>query len=246
MPQLPASEYRRYFLSETTRLAQTQPEQLGMEIPHLDDWTVRTVLEHTATVFQFVSLAMSTGPDDKPDVSTLPAAPKDSSVIGWFEESAQLAAQAIDDVDLSSMRPTWTGPQPASWYVRRLAHEVSVHHWDVQTATTTPDGIEADLAVDGVDELLEIYAPRRMDFDVLAGNGETIHLHATDHGQGEWLITLKEDHIEWEHSHTKADVAARGSASDLLLLLWGRRSHAELEIFGDDSILSRWKSAASF
>jgi hypothetical protein len=38
-------------------------------------------------------------------------------------------------------------------------------------------------------------------------------------------------------------VAARGSASDLLLFLYGRRSANDLEVFGDGTVLDRWQCA---
>lgn len=83
-------------------------------------------------------------------------------------------------------------------------------------------------------------------FDNLNGAGETIHLHATDESTGEWFITLKQDAIDWERSHTKGDVAARGSASDLHLLLWGRISPSQVEVIGDGSLLDRWQAASAF
>ncbi len=49
----------------------------------------------------------------------------------------------------------------------------------------------------------------------------TIHLHCTD-GEGEWLITRAGDDVVVTREHAKGDVAARGTASDLLLFLWGR------------------------
>ena len=43
--------------------------------------------------------------------------------------------------------------------------------------------------------------------------------------------------------HAKGDVAARGSASDLLLFLWGRVPADSLEVFGDAELLARFRQA---
>ena len=43
--------------------------------------------------------------------------------------------------------------------------------------------------------------------------------------------------------HAKGDVAARGTASDLLLFLWGRVPATALEVFGDAALLDRFRSA---
>jgi hypothetical protein len=41
-------------------------------------------------------------------------------------------------------------------------------------------------------------------------------------------------------------VAARGSTSDLLLLMWSRIPAGRLEVFGDADLLYRWQAAAAF
>ncbi len=223
-----------------------EPNQLDLEVPHIDGWTPRTVIEHTALVLRFGCLALAAPPDELPAKSNVETRPEGAAILDWFADAVDEATKALDAADLNAMCPTWTGPQPASWYLRRLTHELSVHRWDAQAAIGEPDPIDPNLAVDGIDELLEIYMPRRMDFGALAGAGETVHLHATDHESGEWLLTFEQDGIKWDHSHTKADVAARGPASDLLLLLWGRKLPTDVETFGNVELLSRWASASSF
>jgi len=118
--------------------------------------------------------------------------------------------------------------------------------WDAQAASGEPDPIDVDLARDGIDEVLEVFVPNRMQFDALDGGGETIHLHATDADDGEWMLTLGSDAVAWERGHAKGDVAARGAMSDLLLLLWSRIPPARLDTFGDTELLNRWQTAARF
>jgi predicted lipid carrier protein YhbT len=77
------------------------------------------------------------------------------------------------------------------------------------------------------------------------GDGETIHLHCTD-VDGEWVATLAPTGLEVERAHAKADVAARGSASDLLCWVMGRGPIDPLEIFGDRPLLERWRDASKF
>jgi hypothetical protein len=40
--------------------------------------------------------------------------------------------------------------------------------------------------------------------------------------------------------HAKGDVAVRGTASDLLLFLWGRLPGERLEVLGDASLVGRY------
>ena len=42
------------------------------------------------------------------------------------------------------------------------------------------------------------------------------------------------------HEHAKGDVAVRGTASDLLLFVWGRLPGESLEVLGDASLIERF------
>ena len=68
----------------------------------------------------------------------------------------------------------------------------------------------------------------------------TLHVHCTD-TDGEWLLTSSGSDLVVTKEHAKADVAARGAASDLALWLW-RRGDAGVEFFGDQSLLNAWAS----
>lgn len=45
-----------------------------------------------------------------------------------------------------------------------------------------------------------------------------------------------------ERTHGKGDVAVRGPASDLALLVLGRIPISRLEVFGDPSLVELWQS----
>ena len=66
----------------------------------------------------------------------------------------------------------------------------------------------------------------------------TLHLHQTD-GEGEWMLSSLNDQLVVGNEHAKGDAAARGTASDLALLVWGRR-RPTVEVFGDEAVLNAW------
>ena len=246
MDNLNPSDYRHLLKVEVARLSQVEPAHLDLDLPHIKGWTVRSVVGHTGWVFRFARLAVEADPENPLSRSSVPEPPPGDDVIEWFTTGANDLQSVLDVADLEAVRPTFTGPQPALWWLRRLSHEVSVHRWDAESAFTSPAPIDARQARDGIDEILEVFAPQRMQFASLAGAGETVHLHATDIDDGEWLLTYGPDRIDWIHSHAKGDVAARGPISDLLLMLWGRIPPSRLEIFGDATLLDRWQEAATF
>ena len=105
--------------------------------------------------------------------------------------------------------------------LQSLAEEGALHLWDAQNAFNEAQPVEAELACTGVDEYFEVAAPGVLQYHgIRAGDGQTLHLHRTD-GDGEWFVVLEELPV-MSHQHAKADVAIRGTASELFLCLWGR------------------------
>ncbi|MEZ5341176.1 MAG: maleylpyruvate isomerase family mycothiol-dependent enzyme [Acidimicrobiales bacterium] len=246
MTRLQDREYLDVVRRETNLLATTQPERIIDQVPHIDGWTVGTVIGHTGWVARYVTLALASTPDDPPRRSSVPEPPLGEDVFPWFNDAKDALLTTLETTDLATTRPTFTGPQPAGWWLRRLAHETAMHRWDAEASSGSPAPIAAALARDGINEVFEVFATTRLDVEALGGAGETMHLHATDIDDGEWMVTFNEDALEWTHAHAKADVAVRGTASDLLLMLWGRIPPSVLEVFGDASLLSKWQTAATF
>jgi uncharacterized protein (TIGR03083 family) len=246
MTELTPADFLHTLRVEAARLAGIDIDHLPLSLPHIEGWTVHNVVGHTGWVYRWVALIADSDEDNPPERADVPEPPAGADVLPWFEESARIGLEALERTDPDRIVSTFTGLQPMSWWQRRVAHETSMHRWDAEAAIATPDPIDADIARDGIDELLQIFVPARLQFDQLKGTGETIHLHATDIEEGEWVLTLQPDRVDWEHAHVKADVAARGPVSDLLLLLWSRLPPSRLDTFGDASLLDRWQHAAKF
>lgn len=246
MDALSADDFRQLLEVESNRLLTVEASQLERDVPHLDGWTVRSVVGHMGWVFRYARLALDSPADERPSRSSVPEPPPGDGVIEWLGAGYREAIDGLDQVDLDRPCPTFTGPRPARWWFRRLSHELAMHRWDAQSASISPDPIDPGQARDGVDEVLQVFVPHRMQFPALAGGGETVHLHATDIDDGEWMLTYRAEAVDWERGHDKGDVAARGPVSDLMLLLWGRIPPSRLEVFGDTSLLDRWQQAAIF
>lgn len=256
MSRLQTDDYRRLLREETDRLAAIGADDLTLAIPHLPGWTVHSVVGHVGWIFRWVSQCLVATPDERPPRSAVGEPPVGPDVLTWYTEAAQLVQDTLERCDLDEPRPSWAGTQDGHWWLRRLSHEVAVHRWDVDAADGSVNPIDAAQALDGIDELLEVYVPTRFRLESMAlpdstarpegAASPTIHLHATDIDEGEWLLRLGPDQLTWERSHAKGDVAARGTASDLLLMMWNRITPDRLEVFGDADLLIRWQAAARF
>ena len=227
----------------TTLVDAAEAAGLDAPVPTCPEWTVADLLGHIGRVHRWAAGNVDRAPDEGFWPGNEIEIPEPPQRPGWVRDGAVALAAALD-------RPadgpawTWIPPNTIGFWQRRQAHETAMHRVDAESTRGAVEPIEAELAADGIDELLEIIGnhPFR---PAPSGEGESLHFHCTD-VDGEWLVRLVPTGIEVEWMHTKADVAARGAASDLLCWLQGRGPVERLEVFGDEALLARWREAATF
>jgi uncharacterized protein (TIGR03083 family) len=203
-------------------------------------WNRTDLLAHVSGVHAWVRAQLDLGTGERIRLSTVEGPPAGADLAAWYEAGATGLVERLSTMDLSATWPTWAGPQPGTFFPRRMAQETAVHRRDAD-----PVPVDPALAVDGVDELLELFAPR-IPVDRFNGRTGSMHLHATD-TDGEWLVQITPDGIRFEHGHAKGDVALRAAAGDLLLWAWNRNPIDErFEVFGDATLLDLWRTAVTF
>ena len=217
---------------------------LDARVPTCPEWTLRDLLIHTGAVHRWLAEGGRVDTGSLPDVSLLASRPDDDGAMAaWFREGVDGAVAALSSVDGAAARTTWFPPdQTAQWYFRRIAHETLVHRLDAELAAGDVTAVDAAFAVDGIDEMCDVFIPSATG-QPINGGGETLHLHATD-AEGEWLLTLHADRVDVSRGHAKGDAAIRGAARDLLLQVWGRDPIGELEVFGDESVVATFRAAS--
>ena len=206
------------------------------------DWTVAQLIGHVGQVYSGMGHIVRTRAETFVTDGFKVRAPEGPLLSAWFEERTMQILEDLEGIDEDT--PVWTwGPEAnGRFYHRRMAQETTVHRWDAEAAAGPASPIDADLAHDGIEELLAVgmrastQGPRNPDVE------GSLHLHRTD-GDGEWLLRTDNGQLIVTHEHAKGDAAVRGSASALLLYLWGR-SAADVEIFGDESVAAAWAALA--
>jgi uncharacterized protein (TIGR03083 family) len=232
-------------------------DDLSTAVPTCPDWTLRELVIHVGRAHRWateITRTRATAPIPfraVPD-GKFPDEPAERAQ--WLLAGAQRLADAVS---ASGSDPVWTftGPLPATFWARRMAHETVVHRADAELALGRPPEIGAQIAADGIDEWLLVMSslaqgdqdPRRAALPA----GRTLHVHATDtvlDGAGEWTIRSLPDGIEVERAHGKGDAALRGPASKLLLILFQRlpASDPSVEVLGDPAVLDGWLNAVTF
>jgi len=218
-------------------------------VPSTPEWTMAKLVKHTGTTHRWATANVRAAAFSNPGDLDLGLPASEADYPDWIEAGAQSFVELLRATDPDAPTWSWGVDQRVQFWARRMAHETAVHRWDAQSATGVQSPIDAPLAADGIDEQLE-NLPASASFNseaaaALTGRGESLHLHATD-VEGEWLITFAPDGMTYAREHAKGDLAVRGGASDLLLLMVGRRSLDGLEVFGDAGVLDAHAAITHF
>ena len=226
-------------------MAATPVDALERPVPGCPDWNVGQVLAHTGWIHRWVTAILANG-GGRVSARGIEQGPAGADVLPWFAASTEPLLDQLRTLDPDAEAHTFVGVRPARFWRRRMAQETTVHRWDVESARTEPAPIEPEVAVDGIEEVWDVYFPNRFSWGVVEP-GSTVHLHATD-AEGEWVVHVGADAAgsRVERGHAKADVAVRGTACDLLLYCFGRRRPEQLEVFGDASLAARFQGAGRY
>jgi len=209
-------------------------------VPSCPGWTVADLLAHCIGGDGWARAIVEQDEPTRVDYVTPPDLPEGEARVAQFRDTARGLLDTLRATDPA--KSVWTfGPdRTTTFWIRRRTIETAIHRYDAQLAAGRTVPVDADLAADGVDEFFEVFLKRLQ--EGLAGLGGTVHLHCTDTA-GEWLLAPGDAGLVVTREHAKGDVAARGTASDLLLWIWGRVPVGSLEVFGDAALLDRFRAA---
>ena len=214
-------------------------------VPSCPDWTVDDLLRHVGIVQRWATGQVAERRTERVWTDDVEIPADRDALLDWVRDASAGLVAVLRATPPDTAMWTFPGMGEARFWSRRQAQEIALHRVDVQLAAGegTVESIEANLAADGIDEFLEKVVPFRLR-DRMIGNGETFHFHRTD-GEGEWLVRLTPTGPEVERAHAKGDLAIRGGASDLLLVLRNRAGPDAVEVFGDAALLDRWYELTS-
>ncbi len=223
---------------EGEALARAAEGDLSARVPSCPAWDAAALVAHTGGVHRHKQAVLQRGSLDAPprDLPWTRAPAGADALLGWYREGLATLAETLAAADPATPVWSWTSDRTVGFWRRRMAQETLVHRWDAEAAVGDPARLPGELAADGVDEWLRVWLADDPDA-TYAGPAGTAHLHRTD-GPGEWLVDLRAWPPAVTDGHAKADAAVRGSAEDLLLVLWGRRPLSTVEVLGDARVVA--------
>ncbi|MEU8589206.1 maleylpyruvate isomerase family mycothiol-dependent enzyme [Streptomyces sp. NPDC048664] len=258
---LPYDSYRQAIEQETLRLVElVKGADPASPVPACPGWTLAVLTQHVGGVQRWFSALLTRRVRQVPtsrDID-LGLPERAEEYADWLAAGVPDVADVLRSTDPEAAMWAWGEDQHARFWARRMLFETLVHRMDAEHAVGRPAEVEALLAADGVDEFLVnlphagIFAPRVKE---LRGGGETVSFRCLDAGAGageEWRVRLDADGFRLlpraDVPGTEATAAVRATAADLLLLLYGRRSHEEsaFDVSGDTALLERWFAHTAF
>ena len=221
---------------------------LDAPVPTCPGWDVRDLVNHIAGVHRWATTIVTTGRRQAPtdaEEAVIFASVEDSRLIASFQAGpqAQLSALGAAPAGLDC----WTfmaATSSLAFWARRQAHETAIHRVDAEIAAGENPACAAELATDGIDELLNCFwsRPRRR---LVADPPVALAVRTNDTGQA-WTIRIEPDRrVIRAGADAAADCTVTGAASDLYLLLWNRQPAGErIRVEGDARVLALWRERA--
>jgi uncharacterized protein (TIGR03083 family) len=225
---------------EGERLAtSTIGSDLEAEIPQLPGMRLGEVVRHVGSVYRMVVSWLHDGA--RP--TRWQRAPAENQTLVDYLRAGLLEVvhELAQHNPLDGCPTWWPEHQNYGFWYRRLAHETTIHRYDVQMggAAAMVGGIPPEIAVDGVDEILSLWFTHRLGVlgisDVRPGR---IAIHT---GDRRWIAQITPTGTSaWRaEADETVDAIVSSDPAGMYLWLWGRRPNAHVLEAGDPDVVAQ-------
>jgi uncharacterized protein (TIGR03083 family) len=221
---------------------------LDVQVPTCPEWTLLDLVQHLVEGRRKWAAIIAAGPADAPAIVSAPVAPRErGAVLNWFATSVWELLDALREAGPNRGCWTWWGtsqsPQTSGAVARHQLQQLAVHTYDAQVTVGAPQPLSSEVALDGVDEFLTTccagtepwpYEPVVVDYH--ATEGRSWRLWVSD---GRTRAARLPNGATAGEDPEPADVAAWGTANELVMFFYGRIHTESLRTQGDRGILDR-------
>lgn len=240
--------YERAIVSGAEEVAAGVQADPGHQVPSCPGWDVSDLAHHLGSLYLRVGEQIRRRSLESVRSSELPHVPSGRAAGPRVRQAADKLLQALAATQDDTPAGRWRDRSvPAGFWRRRLAHETVVHCVDVDDALGWSADLDADLAMDGVDEALELFLPFSISSEAWPPGG-VLWLVRTDGPEQWWIVPSSNDvHArrpppkgispQWIPGEvTRVDA----TAADLFLVCWGRQVPPGTAVTGEPESLAQW------
>jgi uncharacterized protein (TIGR03083 family) len=244
--------------STAFRAAVASAPSLDVQVPTCPEWTLFDLAQHIGEGRRDWAATVAAGPAPaKSGAEGAPAAPRErEALLTWLAESTEQLVDALRKAGPDRGCWTWWGtsqsPQTSGAVARHQLQQMAVHTYDAQITIGSQQPLPAEVALDGVDEFLSTcvattsawpHKPAAVDFHASEGRSWRLSLSADGArttrlpGPGTLPATAAGQDPDAAHA------SARGTAGELVLILYDRIPFDSLKLDGDRRLfeqLSAW------
>jgi uncharacterized protein (TIGR03083 family) len=191
-------------------------------VPCCPEWTLADLVRHVCEGQHFWAWVVRTRAQD-PSAYPEPPRRADDELLGALSARNAELETALRAADPGEPVWTWAPQKDVAFVLRRQAHEAVIHAIDVEQLVGDVRPIPTDVALDGLNEWLDVVVPRALP----QGPPEHAHpvvLHAVDADVERTLFP---------GAKPFPIAALTGTAGDLLMAVWQRVPFDVLTVDGD-------------
>ncbi|MEZ0064776.1 uncharacterized protein (TIGR03083 family) [Streptacidiphilus sp. MAP12-20] len=235
------------------RAAVASAPGLEVRVPTCPEWTLFDLVQHMSQSRRFWAVTVAAGPADAPTAEAAAeraaAAPRErEALLAWFAASTQQLLDALREAGPDRGCWTWWGssqsPQTCGAVARHQLQEIAVHTYDAQITVGAPQPLPEEVALDGLEDFLSTccatpsaWPHKPTAFDFHATEGHSWRLTVDGDGARSTRLPASAAAATTGGGPDAAGFSVRGTASELVLFLYGRLPADSLKIDGDAGLI---------
>jgi len=240
---LPFEVYLDAITEEADRLVDAAGRGLGVAVPTCPGWRLNDLVGHVAGLYLRFGAAVGVTEDTPPGERRRPEPPgAEQDPLAALEAAALGLVRILADAGPDA---PWRSPSgrelDAAWLARRMALETAVHRVDAELARGRANPVERELAVNGIDEIIDDRLRTRVPNAPEASLGGSLCLACTD-DPAAWVVEVERGRLRVRNGRAPATAALAAKASDVFLFTWNRVDPELLSVTGDLRVAKAWRT----
>ncbi|NHC14578.1 maleylpyruvate isomerase family mycothiol-dependent enzyme [Motilibacter deserti] len=245
-----SARYLESLRQDAARIIELAPSGWDHPVTGCPGWDVRETVRHLGEVYRHKAASIRLG-RRAADSEYVAAPGPGEDLAAWYSRSLlELLSVLLAAPPTAPVWSWWPQERTLGFWHRRMAQETLVHRVDLEQALGAASQIPADLALDGVDEVLAVFLPAFLTEagdvpGLLPGTRARVDVRPANDGAAAWRVELEGTRVVVNRvaPDAPADASVTGSPGAVLLWLWGRLGPRSLSISGDRAQVDALRAA---